>query len=232
MCNVFILEVLWLYQQDGEVLPKVNLRELKRKGLFFTIKRAFDIVASLCGMVILSPILLIIAICIKVNDPKGSFIYSQVRLGKNQRKFRMYKFRSMYVDADERLKDLLKYNEVNGAMFKMHDDPRVTSIGRIIRKYSLDELPQLWNVLKGDMSLVGPRPPLEREIEQYTAYDMQRLMVKPGCTGLWQVGDRNAVGFDEMVQLDIQYIRRIGLWQDISIILRTFYIMIVPNTSE
>jgi len=221
-----------LYQQDGEVLPKVNLRELKRKGLFFTIKRAFDIVASLCGMVILSPILLIIAICIKVNDPKGSFIYSQVRLGKNQRKFRMYKFRSMYVDADERLKDLLKYNEVNGAMFKMHDDPRVTSIGRIIRKYSLDELPQLWNVLKGDMSLVGPRPPLEREIEQYTAYDMQRLMVKPGCTGLWQVGDRNAVGFDEMVQLDIQYIRRIGLWQDISIILRTFYIMIVPNTSE
>jgi len=221
-----------LYQQDGEVLPKVNLRELKRKGLFFTIKRAFDIVASLCGMVILSPILLIIAICIKVNDPKGSFIYSQVRLGKNQRKFRMYKFRSMYVDADERLKDLLKYNEVNGAMFKMHDDPRVTSIGRIIRKYSLDELPQLWNVLKGDMSLVGPRPPLEREIEQYNAYDMQRLMVKPGCTGLWQVGDRNAVGFDEMVQLDIQYIRRIGLWQDISIILRTFYIMIVPNTSE
>nr|WP_137628323.1 sugar transferase [Lactiplantibacillus daowaiensis] len=220
-----------LYQQDGEVLPKVNLRELKRKGLFFTIKRAFDIVASLCGMVILSPILLIIAICIKVNDPKGSFIYSQVRLGKNQRKFRMYKFRSMYVDADERLKDLLKYNEVNGAMFKMHDDPRVTSIGRIIRKYSLDELPQLWNVLKGDMSLVGPRPPLEREVNQYTDYDMQRLMVKPGCTGLWQVGDRNAVGFDEMVQLDIQYIRRIGLWQDFSIILRTFYIMIVPNTS-
>ncbi|MFC6179767.1 sugar transferase [Lactiplantibacillus daowaiensis] len=220
-----------MYQQDGEVLPKVNLRELKRKGLFFTIKRAFDIVASLCGMVILSPILLIIAICIKVNDPKGSFIYSQVRLGKNQRKFRMYKFRSMYVDADERLKDLLKYNEVNGAMFKMHDDPRVTSIGRIIRKYSLDELPQLWNVLKGDMSLVGPRPPLEREVNQYTDYDMQRLMVKPGCTGLWQVGDRNAVGFDEMVQLDIQYIRRIGLWQDFSIILRTFYIMIVPNTS-
>jgi len=144
----------------------------------------------------------------------------------------MYKFRSMYIDADERLKDLLKYNEVDGAMFKIKDDPRVTSVGRVIRKYSIDELPQLWNVFKGDMSLVGPRPPLEREVEQYSDYDLQRLLVKPGCTGLWQVGDRNAVGFDGMVQLDIRYIRHISLLQDLIIMLRTVYIMIVPNTAS
>lgn len=221
-----------LYQEKSEMLPMVNAYRLKRKTLFFAVKRIFDIVASFCGLVILSPLLLIIAICIKVNDPKGSILYSQVRLGKKQRKFRMYKFRSMYVDADERLKDLLKYNEVDGAMFKMKDDPRVTSVGRVIRKYSIDELPQLWNVFKGDMALVGPRPSLEREVEQYSDYDMQRLLVKPGCTGLWQVGDRNAVGFDDMVQLDIKYIRSIGVWQDIIIMFKTVYIMIVPNTTS
>jgi len=221
-----------LYQEKSEMLPMVNSIKLKRKLVFFAVKRLFDIVASLCGMIILSPLLLIIAICIKVNDPQGSVIYSQVRLGKNKKKFRMYKFRSMYIDADERLKDLLKYNEVDGAMFKIKDDPRVTSVGRVIRKYSIDELPQLWNVFKGDMSLVGPRPPLEREVEQYSDYDLQRLLVKPGCTGLWQVGDRNAVGFDGMVQLDIRYIRHISLLQDLIIMLRTVYIMIVPNTAS
>ncbi|MFD1421216.1 sugar transferase [Lactiplantibacillus songbeiensis] len=221
-----------LYQEKSEMLPMVNPIKLKRKLVFFAIKRLFDIVASLCGMIILSPLLLIIAICIKVNDPQGGVIYSQVRLGKNKKKFRMYKFRSMYIDADERLKDLLKYNEVDGAMFKIKDDPRVTSVGRVIRKYSIDELPQLWNVFKGDMSLVGPRPPLEREVEQYSDYDLQRLLVKPGCTGLWQVGDRNAVGFDDMVQLDIKYIRHISVLQDLSIMVRTVYIMIVPNTAS
>lgn len=167
----------------------------------------------------------------KIDDPKGPVFYSQIRIGKNGRLFKMYKFRSMVVNADRKLKKLLKYNEIDGAMFKMKYDPRVTKIGRIIRKYSIDELPQLLNVIKGDMSLVGPRPPLEREVENYTEYDKQRLLVIPGCTGLWQVSERNNVGFHEMVELDIEYIDNANMWIDIQILLKTIWIMIVPNSA-
>lgn len=141
----------------------------------------------------------------------------------------MLKFRSMCVDAEEKLKELKKYSEVDGAMFKIKNDPRVTRVGRKIRKYSIDELPQLFNVLKGDMSLVGPRPPLRREFNDYTEYDKQRLYVVPGCTGLWQVSGRNDVGFHEMVELDLQYIRKSSILYDLRIMFKTIKIMIFPN---
>lgn len=141
----------------------------------------------------------------------------------------MYKFRSMCVDAEKKLPTLLSKNEVEGAMFKMKDDPRVTKFGRFIRKTSLDELPQLWNVLKGEMSLVGPRPSLQREVSQYTKYDEQRLLVKPGCTGLWQINGRSNIGFSEMVMLDLEYIEKRSIYIDFKIIYRTFFVILRPE---
>lgn len=193
------------------------------------IKRGFDILASLMALIILSPLFLLVALLIKLEDHGGPVLYSQIRIGQAGKPFRMYKFRSMCVDADRKLKDLLAQNEVEGAMFKMKDDPRITKIGKFIRKTSIDELPQLWNALIGDMSLVGPRPPLPGEVDQYSEYDKQRLLVQPGCTGLWQVSGRNDVGFHEMVELDIQYIRTRGLAKDIEIMFKTVAIMIHPN---
>ncbi len=211
-------DVTWLNQD------KINAQV----GYLF-IKRIFDIVASFAALLILSPLFLVIAILIKLEDPQGPVFYSQIRVGRNGKKFRMYKFRSTCVDADKKLKDLLAKNEVEGAMFKMKDDPRITRVGKWIRKTSVDELPQLWNVLHGDMALVGPRPPLPRETATYSEYDKQRLYVQPGCTGLWQVSGRNDVGFHEMVALDIQYIKTRNLWVDIKIMFKTVGIMIHPN---
>ncbi|WP_179858883.1 sugar transferase [Lactiplantibacillus plantarum] len=199
-------------------------RQHRRYGYRF-IKRVFDFVASLLGLIILSPLFLLIAIAIKVEDPKGAVFYSQTRLGRGEVPFKMYKFRSMVSNADELLEKLLKDNEIDGAMFKMQDDPRVTKIGRFIRKYSIDELPQLLNVLQGSMSLVGPRPPLPREVEEYSDYDKQRLAVKPGCTGLWQATVRNSVGFDEMVKLDLTYISKRSVAFDVYILFKTVVIM-------
>ncbi|MCB7462476.1 sugar transferase [Lactiplantibacillus argentoratensis] len=207
-----------------------QMRIQRRYGYRF-VKRGFDILASLMGLILLSPLFLIVAIAIKVDDPRGKVFYSQIRLGRGERPFKMFKFRSMFVDADKKLADLLKYNEVDGAMFKMKEDPRVTRIGHFIRKYSIDELPQLINVLKGDMSLVGPRPPLEREVANYSEYAKQRLYVKPGCTGLWQVSGRNSVGFDEMVELDLQYIEKSSFWFDLKIMFLTVKIMTWPNSA-
>lgn len=203
-------------------------RQHRRYGYRF-IKRVFDFVASLLGLIILSPLFLLIAIAIKVEDPKGAVFYSQTRLGRGEVPFKMYKFRSMVSNADELLEKLLKDNEIDGAMFKMQDDPHVTKIGRFIRKYSLDELPQLLNVLQGSMSLVGPRPPLPREVEEYSDYDKQRLAVKPGCTGLWQATVRNSVGFDEMVKLDLTYISKRSVAFDVYILFKTVVIMFKPN---
>lgn len=207
-----------------------QMRIQRRYGYRF-VKRGFDILASLMGLILLSPLFLIVAIAIKVDDPRGKVFYSQIRLGRGERPFKMFKFCSMFVDADKKLADLLKYNEVDGAMFKMKEDPRVTRIGHFIRKYSIDELPQLINVLKGDMSLVGPRPPLEREVANYSEYAKQRLYVKPGCTGLWQVSGRNSVGFDEMVELDLQCIEKSSFWFDLKIMFLTVKIMIWPNSA-
>jgi exopolysaccharide biosynthesis polyprenyl glycosylphosphotransferase len=201
-----------------------------KKG-YLIAKRIMDICGALIGLICLSWLFLIVALLIKLEDPKGPVFFKQVRVGKDGKEFYMYKFRSMVTNAEELLESLLHLNEVTGAMFKMKDDPRVTKVGKFIRKTSIDELPQLWNVLKGDMSLVGPRPPLPREVAQYTEYDKQRLLVTPGCTGLWQVSGRNDLGFDEMVELDLKYIRERSLLYDIKIIFKTIKIMIKPNSA-
>lgn len=207
----------------------IDSRHEQQRYIYRIDKRIFDFVASLIGLIILSPVFLIVAVAIKLEDPVGPVFYAQVRLGKHQQKFKMYKFRSMVVDADKKLKKLLRLNDVDGAMFKMREDPRVTTVGRFIRKYSLDELPQLVNVLLGQMSLVGPRPPLPREVVKYSEYDKQRLVVKPGCTGLWQVTERNNVGFDEMVYLDLRYIVKRGFWVDLCILIKTVAVFFKPN---
>jgi exopolysaccharide biosynthesis polyprenyl glycosylphosphotransferase len=194
-------------------------------------KRLMDICGAIIGLVFLSWLFLLVAILIKLEDPKGPIIFKQVRVGKDGKEFYMYKFRSMVTNAEELLDSLLHLNETTGAMFKMKEDPRVTKIGKFIRKTSIDELPQLWNVLKGEMSLVGPRPPLPREVVQYTEYDKQRLLVTPGCTGLWQVSGRNDLGFNEMVELDLKYIRERSLLYDLKIIFKTIKIMIKPNSA-
>ncbi|PGW14852.1 sugar transferase [Bacillus cereus] len=217
-----------LAKVSSETVKKQDIlaaEEVNQNGLYLFAKRFIDIFGSLCGIILLSPIFLIVVVLIKLEDPKGPVLFKQVRIGKNEKEFGMYKFRSMVTDAEDRLKDLLQHNEVSGAMFKMKDDPRVTQIGKFIRKTSIDELPQLLNVLKGNMSLVGPRPPLPREVKEYTSYDKQRLLVTPGCTGLWQVTERNSVGFKEMVELDLTYIKNRSLGLDIKLILKTVLVL-------
>ncbi|WP_224430425.1 sugar transferase [Lactobacillus amylovorus] len=207
---------------------KVNPAKVNDRPFYHVVKRLFDIVASACGLILLSPLFLFLVIKIRSEDGGPAF-YSQERIGKNEKPFKMWKFRSMIVDADKMLDKLEDQNEIDGAMFKIKDDPRVTKIGHVIRKYSLDELPQLWNVLIGDMSLVGPRPPLPSEVEEYTNYDKQRLTVMPGCTGLWQVTRRSEADFDEMVWLDIVYINHSGAWEDMKLIIKTVLVMVHPN---
>lgn len=200
----------------------------RKQYLYRFLKRFFDTILSALGLICLSPLFLILAIWIMIDD-FGSPFYSQVRIGKNGRRFRMWKLRSMVKNADALKKELLAQNEIEGAMFKMKDDPRITRVGHFIRKYSLDELPQLFNVLKGDMSLIGPRPPLPEEVAQYTDYQKQRLLVTPGCTGLWQVTVRNEADFDEMVDIDLNYIQQRGFMMDLWILVMTVKIMIKPN---
>ncbi|MGU3395373.1 sugar transferase [Priestia aryabhattai] len=212
--------------QAPPIEKKVNPNN--KRGYLFT-KRCIDIVGSVAGLVILLVVFLIIGLLIKMEDPKGSIFFSQKRVGKNGKEFSMYKFRSMVSDAEARLDQLLQKNETTGAMFKMRDDPRVTKIGKFIRKTSIDELPQLINVLKGDMSLVGPRPPLPREVKEYTNYQMQRLLVTPGCTGLWQISGRSEIGFEEMVELDILYIKTRNCKMDIKIMLKTIKIIFITD---
>ena len=210
--------VAFVKKQDGSVV-------LNDHPFYLFAKRSIDILGALLGILLLSLLFIVVALLIKMEDPKGPVFFTQKRVGLNGREFKMFKFRSMVSDAEERLKELLKYNEVSGAMFKMKDDPRITKIGKFIRKTSIDELPQLFNVLKGEMSLVGPRPPLPREVEVYSDYDKQRLMVIPGCTGLWQATARNSVGFEEMVELDLEYIKKRSILFDIKIILKTVLVL-------
>lgn len=191
-------------------------------------KRVFDFTASLLALIPLSIVFIVIALLIKLDD-HGPVFFTQTRVGRHGKEFKIYKFRSMRVDAEDLLERLLAKNQVDGPMFKMKDDPRISRVGKFLRKYSLDELPQLFNVLLGNMSLVGPRPPLPREVAEYTAYDKQRLYVTPGCTGLWQATERNNVGFAGMVKLDLEYIQNASWWLDLKIIFMTVKIIFVPN---
>ena len=189
------------------------------------VKRAFDVVFSGAVLVVIAIPSLVLAALIRLES-EGNPFYSQIRVGQTHRDgslstFRMWKFRSMYKDADERLADLKERNEIGGAMFKMREDPRVTKIGRFIRKHSIDEFPQFLNVFLGQMSVVGPRPPLPNEVAEYTEFDLQRLAVKPGITGWWQVTDRNDTDFDGMVRRDLEYIAKRGVVTDLKIVLLT-----------
>lgn len=199
---------------------------LQQTSNYLLYKRLVDIVGASLGLIMLFPLFLLVGLIIKLEDPKGAVFFHQKRIGKNGKEFSMYKFRSMITNAEEMLDSLMHRNETTGAMFKMKDDPRITRIGKFIRKTSIDELPQLWNVLKGEMSLVGPRPPLPREVKDYTEYDMQRLYVTPGCTGLWQVSGRSNLGFEEMVELDLEYIKKRTILYDFTLIMRTLKVFI------
>ncbi|WP_025688286.1 sugar transferase [Paenibacillus zanthoxyli] len=199
----------------------LHAEEAREASSYLVVKRVIDILFSALCLFLLLPLFAVIAVLIKLDDPKGKVFFRQTRVGKDEKPFEMYKFRSMISNAEELKKNLMAYNEVSGAMFKMKNDPRITKIGKFLRKTSIDELPQLWNVLVGNMSLVGPRPPLPDEVAQYSEYDKQRLTVTPGCTGYWQVHARNSVGFEEMVQLDLTYIRMRSTALDLKIILKT-----------
>jgi exopolysaccharide biosynthesis polyprenyl glycosylphosphotransferase len=185
-----------------------------------TLKRAFDIVLSLLGLVATFPLLLAIALAIKLESPGGP-IFVQERVGLEGRHFRFYKFRSMFADAEQRRAEVLELNEADGPVFKLRRDPRITRLGSLLRRTSLDELPQLYNVLKGDMSLVGPRPPIPSEVAQYRPSDAIRLSVKPGITCWWQVRGRSDCSFDQWMEYDREYVRSISLAVDLRILLRT-----------
>ncbi|MBN2828843.1 MAG: sugar transferase [Candidatus Cloacimonetes bacterium] len=210
---------------DGKA-SKVKIL-LKMSGWEWTVgfakflKHSLDFIGSLILIILLSPIFLITMIAIYLNDP-GPLFYIAPRVGKDGKNFGFIKFRSMVMNADKMKDNLLEANESkDGVIFKMKKDPRVTTVGRFIRRFSIDELPQLFNVLKGDMSLVGPRPPLPREVAEYTLDDRKRLHVTPGITCLWQVGGRSEIPFSQQVELDKQYIQSKGIWQDIKILIKT-----------
>lgn len=193
---------------------------IKDKPIYDFFKRAFDIVCSSIALVLLSWLFLITVIAIKIEDG-GPAIYTQTRVGKDGRFFKMHKFRSMYIGADQKKLEFMDENEADGPVFKMKNDPRITKVGAIIRKYSIDELPQLWDILSSHMSIVGPRPPLGHEVMQYDEYAMRRLSVKPGLTCYWQCSGRSNIKFDEWMQLDNKYIDERGFFKDIEIILKT-----------
>lgn len=194
--------------------------EVDKKPFYSLVKRTFDICASAIAIVLLLPVFALIALAIKLNDG-GPVLYTSERVGKGGKLFKFYKFRSMCQNADEQLDDLLESNETGGTIFKMKDDPRVTKVGRFLRRTSLDELPQLFNIFKGDMSVVGPRPPLEREVEDYDEASMKRLSVPGGLTCYWQVMGRSSIGFDKMVELDLKYIEERSILTDLKIIFLT-----------
>lgn len=192
--------------------------------MYCFVKRFIDIVCSIIGIIFLSPLMLIISIAIKITS-KGPVVFAQERVGKNGYTFKMYKFRSMVVNAEDLLYKLKGKNEMSGPMFKMKEDPRITSVGKFIRKTSIDELPQLFNVLKGEMSLVGPRPNLPEEVAKFDDWQKQKFLVKPGLTCYWQVMGRNDIGFEEWMRLDIKYIRERNTLLDLKLIFKTFFVL-------
>lgn len=198
----------------------INRTRIKPKPVYDFFKRIFDVLFSLLSLIILLPIMIAIALAVFFQDFHNP-LFAQIRLTKNGKKFKMYKFRSMYINAEEEFEKLKEYNEVNGPAFKMENDPRITKFGKFLRKTSLDELPQLFNVLEGSMSIVGPRPPLPSEVKEYTPYQLQRLYIKGGLTCYWQCSGRSNIGFDEWVDMDIQYIKDRSMFTDLKIILKT-----------
>ena len=208
-------------QEEADILLNRE-EELYRNRKYWVVRRVQDMFFSLLALMSLLPLLLMIALLIYIDDPNGSPIFRQIRCGRDGKPFVMYKFRSMYVDAESKLDELRSQNEMDGPAFKMKDDPRITRIGRFIRRTSIDELPQLWNILLGDMSIVGPRPALPDEVDRYTNYQKQRMYITPGLTCYWQIQpNRNELSFDEWMDLDIKYIQERSFWVDWKIIFLT-----------
>lgn len=205
--------------QSESAEPEITIYE---KPVYLAVKRCFDIVFSLlCIIVFIIPILFVMLLIV-IDSPGASPIYTQYRVGKNGRVFKFYKLRSMVPEADHMLDSLLDQNEMEGPAFKISNDPRITRVGRVIRKTCIDELPQLWNILKGDMSFVGPRPPLPREVEQYNDFQRNRLSVVPGLTCYWQIQpNRNSLTFDKWLELDLKYIEERNVKTDLMIIFKT-----------
>ena len=211
---------------DQELLLLDRKAVLETHRRYWAVRRAQDILLSLAALMVLWPLMLLIALVIVLDDPEGGPIFTQVRCGRDGKPFKLYKFRSMCVDAEEKLPALMDQNEMEGPAFKIRNDPRVTRVGKRLRETCLDELPQLWNILKGDMSIVGPRPPLPGEVEQYTEYQRQRLYITPGLTCYWQIQPhRNNVNFDTWMELDLKYIQERSFWVDWKIIFRTLKIV-------
>lgn len=205
---------------------------LDDRPVYRFVKRAFDIVFSAAVIVLFSWLFLLIAIVIKIDDPKGPVFFKQTRVGKDGNTFQMYKFRSMCVDAERQLAALRDLNEKSGPVFKIADDPRITRAGKIIRKLSLDEMPQFFNALKGDLSVVGPRPALKKEVATYNDYQLQRLLIKPGITCYWQTRrNRDAISFDEWMDLDLLYIKKCGIWTDLKLIVQTIGVVLTAQGS-
>lgn len=203
--------------------PEASLERLRTGRLGYrAFKRTFDIGFSLAAMILFSWLFLLIAFAIKLDDPTGPAIFKQVRVGRDGREFVCYKFRSMHVDAESLIEELMVCNEKDAPVFKMRRDPRITRVGRVLRKASLDELPQFWNVLKGDMSVVGPRPALPRELPGYPARALPRFGIRPGITCYWQTRrNRDSITFDEWMDLDLLYLQKAGIWTDIKLIIQT-----------
>lgn len=197
----------------------------KEHSIYFGIKRLADVVLSLIAIIILSPFFLLTALAIRLES-KGNVIYAQKRTGKNGKEFMMYKFRSMYQDAEILRHELLDQNEMDGPVFKIANDPRITKFGRFIRKTSIDELPQLFNIIRGEMSIVGPRPLAVYETKDFNDYENLRHLVKPGLTCFWQISGRNDISFEQWIALDIKYLFKMSLWTDIKIIFRTMAVVI------
>jgi exopolysaccharide biosynthesis polyprenyl glycosylphosphotransferase len=227
------VEIIYEYYKvllGGYVLSNINLDinlevEKKESRLIYNLsKRIIDIIGSLIGLILLSPILIIVGILIKFES-KGPIVFTQKRVGKDGKEFDMYKLRSMVVNAEEIKEKLKEQNEMSGPMFKMKDDPRITKVGKFIRKTSIDELPQLVNVLKGDMSLVGPRPSLPNEVKEFETWMLKRLNVKPGLTCYWQVMGRNNIDFEDWMKLDVKYVNERSFWLDIKLIFKTFFVL-------
>lgn len=218
--DLFATRIASLAVEDLDGIPLLALSTVPQDPFALATKRALDVVLSALALLVLSPVFLAVAIAIRLDSP-GSVFFRQRRVGRNGREFTLLKFRSMYADAAARLEALRARNEVSGPVFKMKDDPRVTRVGRFIRRTSIDELPQFWNVLRGEMSVVGPRPPIPAEVRQYERRHLRRLSVKPGITCTWQVSGRSSIGFDRWMELDLSYIDNWSLWRDVKILART-----------
>ncbi len=218
--NFFQNRIARMEIEELEGVPFLTFTTTPSNETQLALKRTLDIAISLALLVVATPVILLVALAIKFSSP-GSVLFKQPRIGLNGRLFTLYKFRTMIEDAHERRNEVEHLNEMTGPVFKAKDDPRITRVGRLLRKFSLDELPQLWNVLKGDMSLVGPRPPIPEEVESYHRWHRRRLSMKPGLTCLWQISGRNNVDFDRWMQMDLQYIDNWSPALDLKILLRT-----------